>query len=111
VYAEDASARPDGLGAETYARIVIVLWRYYDNIFRETKASWPRVREGLEQMRKKYPESLDIISQTAMLATLAEDRALAKEMFDQLGDTYLKDVWSKPERFVHYRKWAETGAW
>ncbi|MDQ3621744.1 MAG: hypothetical protein M3463_04540 [Verrucomicrobiota bacterium] len=88
-HAEQASARPDGLGVETYARIVINLRRYHENIFRETKASWPKTREGLEQLRKKYPTSLEILSNSALLATLAEDRPLAKEMFDRLGETYL----------------------
>jgi hypothetical protein len=109
-YAEQAAARPDGLGVEIYARIVMSLRAYYDNIFRETKASWPKVRQGLLEMRQKYPRSFDIINQGAVLSALGEDRALAKEMFDKLGDTYLPDVWGKPKRFVRFRKWAETGA-
>ena len=109
-YAEQAAARPDGLGDEIYARIVVSLRAYYDNIFRETRASWPKVRQGLLQMRQRYPQSFDVINQTALLSTLGEDRALAKEMFDQLGDTYLPDVWGKPERFVRSRRWAKTGA-
>jgi hypothetical protein len=110
-YAEAASARPDGVGAETYARIVIYLRGFHDNIFRESKASWPRIREGLALMRERYPAKLEMISHTAMLATMAEDQALAKEMFDQLGDTYYPDIWRKPDRFVHYRNWATTGQW
>jgi hypothetical protein len=108
VYAEQAAARPDGLGVEVYARIVMALHGYYDNIFEETTASWPKVLEGLERMRKLYPQSLDIISETALLAVMADNRALAKEMFDQLGDKYLASVWGKPEYFVRYRNWAEN---
>lgn len=110
-YAEEASARPDGLGAETYARIVIHLRGYHENIFTESKASWPKVRDGLAEMRKKYPTSLEIVSHSALLATMGQDRALAKAMFDQLGDTYLPGVWRRPERFVHFRTWARTGQW
>ncbi|MHA3771796.1 hypothetical protein ACXR0O_09700 [Verrucomicrobiota bacterium sgz303538] len=110
-YAEQEAERPDGLGAEMYARIVMNLRGYHENIFRETKASWPKTREGLEQLRKKYPKSLEFVNQTAMLATVAQDRELAKEMFDQLGDNYMPSVWRKPERFAHYRNWANTGEW
>jgi hypothetical protein len=107
-YAEKVAARPDGLGLEVYARIVAALHGYYGNIFRETNASWPNVRAGLERMRQLYPRSLDIISETALLAVMADDPTVAKEMFDQLGNKYLSDVWKKPEYFVRYRKWAEN---
>lgn len=110
-YAEASAARPDGLGIEVYARIVLYLRHRYDNIFRESHASWPKAREGLEVLRKKYPESLELVSETAMLAATAEDRPLAKAMFDRLGDTYIPQVWGGADRFVHVRHWAETGEW
>lgn len=110
-YAENVSLRPDGLGAETYARIAIRLRGFHSNLFRETNASWPRIREGLQQMCQKYPDSIEIVSNAALLASTAEDRAFAKEMFDRLGDNYLPGIWRKPERFVHCRNWAETGKW
>jgi len=108
-YADQAAARPDGLGAEIYARIVMALYGYYDNVFRETNASWPQVREGLIAMRQKYPRSFELLNHTALLSTLGGDRELAKETFGKLGDSYLPSVWGKPERFVRSRKWAETG--
>ena len=66
--------------------IVMALHGYYDNIFRETKASWPKVWSGLKRMRELYPDSVDIMSEAALLATQAHDRDFAKEMFDQIGD-------------------------
>ncbi len=36
---------------------------------------------------------------------------MTKAAFDELGETYLESVWKKPERFVHYRTWAQTGKW
>jgi hypothetical protein len=108
-YAEQVAARPDGLGAEIYARIVMSLHGYYDNVFRETKASWPKVRQGLIEMRQKYPRSFDLLNQTALLSTLGDDRELAQESFGKLGDSYLPSVWGKPEHFVRSRTWAETG--
>ena len=110
-YAEKAATRPDGLGAEVYARIVIFMLYYYDHVFRQSKASWPRTREGLEQLRKKYPDALELTSYAALLAAMAEDQATAQGMFAALGDAYLPKVWKKPERFVHCKNWAQTGKW
>lgn len=110
-YADAAAKRPGGLGAETYARVVINLHGYYDNVFHETQASWLLTREGLAQLRRKYPASVGLLHVSAELAVLAEDRPLAKELFDQIGDGYLPDQWYKPARFVQYRQWAQTGHW
>lgn len=110
-FAEAAAARADGLGAEVYARIVIRQRGFYANVFRESAAQWPQAREGLTVLLQKYPDSLGLLSEAAMLATMAEDRALAKDLFDRLGDRYLPSTWRKPERFAHFRNWAETGQW
>ncbi len=110
-YALETSERPDGLGAEVYTRIVIDQLTFYDNIFRDTKASWPKVRQGLELMRQRYPKSPEPINYTALLATAAMDRELAKQMFTEMGDNYVPSIWKKPERLTHYRHWAFTGKW
>jgi hypothetical protein len=110
-FAEETAARPDGLGVELYARIVMDQQHYYKNIFQETKVSWPKTREGLAVLRKKYPKCLEILNYTAMLAGMTDDQATTKEAFDLLGDGYLPSVWGKPERFIQYRRWAETGRW
>lgn len=83
----------------------------YGNVFRETNASWPRTKSGLAQIRERYPNCVEPINMTALLATMGLDRPLAKEMFDKLGDTYLPAYWSSRERFAHFRHWAETGKW
>ena len=110
-YADRAAALPEGPGPEIYARIVIYLRGSYDNIYHESKASWPKTREGLKILRQKYPDSLEILSQTALLAATAEDREAAQAAFKELGETYLPDVWRRPERYVHARHWAQTGTW
>jgi hypothetical protein len=110
-YADQASSRPDGLGMETYARIVFFLVPYHKNIFQDSKASWPKTREGLAQMRKRLSDSPYAISVTALLATMAQDRGLAKEMFDRLDGACLANVWPKREFFLQCQKWAHTGRW
>jgi hypothetical protein len=101
--------RPNGLGTEGYARVVMKLHAFYDNIFRETKASWPNTRAGLEVMRKKFPESLEILTYQCKLACLAGDRPLAQALFQKL-DGYVDDrVWGKKPTYTKLHDWA-TGS-
>lgn len=106
-YAEQASKRTNGLGSEAYARIVIALWRYYDNVFEETKASWPQTRSGLDQMAKKYPHSIEIMTRAAILARLANDREFARVMLNRIGTK--KSPWLASKTWAQVTKWVETG--
>jgi hypothetical protein len=98
--------RPQGLGAEGYARVVVCQLDYYDNIFQETKASWPNTRAGMEILRKKYPESLQIAAQYCKTACLAGDRPLAQSLFQVLNGTVDKRVWNGQKEFDKFRTWA-----
>ncbi|EDY21494.1 hypothetical protein CfE428DRAFT_0739 [Chthoniobacter flavus Ellin428] len=77
--AEEEAQKPEGLGAEGYARVVGSLTGYYGNIFRESHASWPKTREGYEQICKKYPDSLSSRAVFFRMACLAGDRGLAQQ--------------------------------
>jgi hypothetical protein len=110
-YADRVSKRKDGLGAEAYARIVMSLSTYYADVFRDSDASWKTTREGLLILREKYPDSIHIQNCLAYYAVLGRDQELAKSTFDELGDEYDEEVWKKPERFIHFRTWAQTGKW
>ena len=98
--------RPKGLGLETYARVVNAMDGYYKNIFRETHASWRLTRDGFELMRQRYPDSLDILTRYCRFACLADDRALAQKLFDELGGRMIKNIWGDQESFRKYRDWA-----
>ena len=106
-FALKAAARPSGLGAEIYARIVLNLDDFYGNIFDESDASWPKTREGLELMLKRYPDSLEIANEAARLAYLARDRDMAKAMFARLDGSCVASVWSGPEQFFGAQKWVQ----
>ena len=98
-------------GNETYARITISLYGFYNDIFRETNLEWAKVKPGLEELIEKHPQSLTLKNHAAYLATLARDRDFAAKCFEELGNSYTPSVWGKPERFVHFRGWARTGEW
>ena len=108
-YALQASLAKDGLGAEIYARIVLHLAGYYRNVFEETKASWPKTREGLDAMREKYPDFHEVTNWAAKLAVLAKDYPEASRLFAQLGDSYDPGVWKDAQQFLSFRKQAQTG--
>jgi hypothetical protein len=98
--------RPNGLGLETYARVVFALNGYYKNIFRETHASWPQTRDGFELIRQRYPDSLELLSGYCRLACLAEDRVVARKLFDELGGRMIANIWGDQKDFQNYRNWA-----
>lgn len=110
-FAIEASEVENGLGDEAYVRILMNLKGYYADIFRDSRAKWPKAKSGLIAMNEKYPDSLYIQNYTAYFAVLGRDREMAMEYFDKLGEEYLPAVWKKPERFVHFRTWARTGEW
>jgi hypothetical protein len=98
--------RPNGLGLETYARVVNDLAGFYKNVFHESHASWPQTHDGFELMRRRYPDSLEILTNYCWLACLAEDRPVARKLFDDLGGRMLKSFWHDPNKFRRYRNWA-----
>jgi hypothetical protein len=107
-YAERASNDLQGVGAAVYARIILELRRNYGNIFQESDASWPKTREGLQHLREAHPRSIGFTHVSALLAVMAGDREVAREMFDQIGEDYLKSVWREPELFLAMREWSEA---
>ncbi|MDR3403953.1 MAG: hypothetical protein P4L99_15760 [Chthoniobacter sp.] len=100
--------RPNGLGAEGYADVVLFLHPFYDNIFQESQASWPNTHAGLDILRKKYPQSLQIVTQCCKMACLAGDRATAQPLFQQLNGYVDDRVWSKAD-YDKFHAWAMSG--
>ncbi len=107
--ADNASAAPDGLGMETYTRCVLEQWRNYNNVFKETDATWEKTRRGFELMERRYPASLEVPRASCRLACLAGDRATAKRLFARLGDDAYSDVWVTRDYLDRARAWAEAG--
>ena len=102
--AEKDIARP-GLGLEGYARVVMDQNPYYKNIFRDSKASWPKTRAGLEAMRRKYPEWHQLVNKYALLACLARDRPTAQKLFAEIGGRIDGNTWYSQPEFIRYRNW------
>ncbi len=104
--AEKEIERPDGLGHEGYARVVADQRGYYDDIFKETKASWPLTRTGFEKLRKRHPDSAEILNTFCRLAVIAGDKQLAKKLFDEIDENIITYCWGERKRFFQMRRWA-----
>ena len=104
--AEKEIDRPNGLGLEGYARVVSDQRGYYDDVFTETKASWPKTREGFDLLRKRYPDSAEILNTYCRLACIAGEKAHAKKLFDKIGDGIVTYCWGERKRFFQLRRWA-----
>lgn len=93
-------------GDVLYARIV---WHLdtvgVENVFRESKADWPRVQRGFLILLQQYPEELTVMTKFAKLGALAGDRQQAQEMFQRISNRVDSSVWSK-EQFKSCRAWA-----
>ncbi|MEO7098893.1 MAG: hypothetical protein ABI162_05995 [Luteolibacter sp.] len=104
--AEKEIDRPGGLGVEGYARVISDQRGYYDDIFRETKASWRKTQQGFEVMHQKYPDSAEILNAYCRLACIAEDRPLAKKLFAEIGKKVIIYCWGERKRFNQLKAWA-----
>jgi hypothetical protein len=104
--AEKEIDRPNGLGLEGYARVVSDQRGHYDDIFTETKASWPKTKEGFNLLRQRYPDSYEILNTYCRLACIAGEKAHAKMLFDQIGEGIITYCWGERKRFFQMRRWA-----
>jgi len=107
-FAEKETQREGGLGPEVYARIVLSLFGYYDNVFKDTKASWERTREGLEILRKKYPDDDVTMNNAVLLARMAGDKEMARALLAQMGDNYHSGIFRSREDVILMREWAQS---
>lgn len=105
--AEKEIERPDGLGYESYTRVVIEQAGYYDDVFKETNASWRKTKKGFDDMRDRYSDSEQILNVYCRLACFAGDREQARKLFALIGDTPTSGCWRKKNNeFRRAKIWA-----
>ncbi len=105
-FAEAVAKKPDGPGAEVYARIIMDMARDHRDVFGETAVSWELARAGFEEILQKYPESLYWPSVYGFFACRNKDRDAARKVFEKLDGRVLLSAWGKQEMFVECRDWA-----
>jgi len=92
-------------GEILYARIIWYLNAkgLFKNIFKDSTVKWERVRGSFEVLQKRYPDSLQVISEFARLSCNAGDWKKARELFTTIGFRVDSSVWTNKEHFVRYR--------
>jgi hypothetical protein len=108
----DLEKSADQLGGDEgdllYAREVWALHqsRVFSNIFAESNISWPRVNKGLEAIEKKFPASLQTLSEHAYLAALAEDATAAHKYLALIQGKVDLAIWQTRDTFLHCANWS-----
>jgi transposase-like protein len=87
-------------GQELYARLYSAAAReqYEHQLFSDSRADWPRMRQGYEDWLARYPRD-DIRQRMAYFACLARDRPTLQALLLRLGDRPDLESWGRnPQR-------------
>ena len=109
-----AQAAADRLGGEegdvVYARLA---WRLHSMgmlpngfVVQAAGASWPRVRNGMEAIVRRYPDSIAAASELCYLYGQQGERARMPALFAQIGPFVDTSVYGDSKRFLSDRKFA-----
>lgn len=92
------------MGNSMYARIYWSVGQFtqVSNVFKDTKASWPRMKSGFEDLMKRNPNSLWNLNAYARFACDAGDKAtylkLRPNLFVGNREKEMEEAWSKNSR-------------
>ena len=100
-----ADATRDECGESNYARVVMEVRDFQaSRAFVEDDFSWERTRQGLSDLRKRFPQSAELLNIQCHLAGIALDRKLAAACFDEIGDHPDLKIWYAPETYEMRRR-------
>jgi len=89
-------------GTSFYARIVWEIIALHEGtaefeldkgIFTRSGLSWPKLKQGFEDMERLYPKSLRTANAFCWCAYLAEDWETTRQLFTRIGDRLDKGIW------------------
>lgn len=97
-FANDAVKRTkDKEGMGMYARIYWVAsqWNYGVKVFTNSNVVWPKMKQGMIDVLKKYPDQWNI-NNFAKFACLARDKDMTRDLIQRIK-TPSPDVWNDPD--------------
>ena len=106
-FAEQAARVHDSKeGMTVYTRIAWSKAELYKDLFAETKFTWPKMKQGFEDMMRTYPNSAWNLNNFAKFACKAQDRTTARGLLVRIGDDPDLGVWKTLENYEKAREWA-----
>lgn len=100
-FAAEAVARTQQTeGRAMYARIYWAAAQgpFHDNLFAQSKASWPRMREGFEDVVARYPDQWNLQNYASFACDAGDDATLAK-LFKRIREPVLDEAWRSRTRY------------
>ena len=82
----------DFLYAELYARLSTAEGPDFE-LFRDTKASWPRIKKGFDDWLRRYPRSHAHLNRYALLACRANDEQTFASLRARVGANVIQAEW------------------
>jgi hypothetical protein len=73
------------------------------NLFKNTNASYPRMKKGFLVSRSRYPKNAWELNSFCYFASIAGDAPTATALFKQIGDHYEGEVWGNAKDFDFWR--------
>ncbi|HEY4000987.1 MAG TPA: hypothetical protein VGO93_19115 [Candidatus Xenobia bacterium] len=102
--ADEAVRRTPALGQTAYARIAMSLGQYRNvGLYTTERFSWPRVKQGFDDMLKRHPKSATLYYQAALAGQVAGDKAYTAAMVNRCGTHGWGGIESA--RLVRIRTW------
>lgn len=101
---------PSGYGPVLYARIYYnaSCCDYFDGqVFAKGGADWSTLKQGLEEIRRRYPDSFND-DREAYFACSAMDVSVLPELMKKIGNSPDPGIWKYPKFFRSCQKIAES---
>lgn len=99
------TAKQEGRGM--YARLYwYASQTQFDNdLFADTLAAWPRMKEGFEDVVARYPDAWNL-NNYARFACLARDKAKTRELLKRTESMTVPEAWLRPSLRDQCSRWA-----
>ncbi|MGH9833948.1 MAG: hypothetical protein ACREBD_19200 [Blastocatellia bacterium] len=107
-FAEETAARLGGKsGSIVYYLIADHIEPLYRaRMFSETRLSWPRIRQGFQDLEAEFGLNATHLNSYCRVAGWANDRKTVRETLNRIGDQWDPAVWGTEKNFNDFKAWA-----
>lgn len=112
IAAEAADSTKNEIGQSLYFLLAYRATRQAKDInqFKEWRFDYNRIKQGLQDFIKQFPEcqDIDLANRACFMACAAGDKEDAKNYFMDIGDQWQEKLWKNEETFQKYKSWAKS---